>query len=125
MPTIADFHVIDAGSHTFAVPEPNPWSPAEVIEYAFSAPAADAGTMSILFFRLHPEGQTDCRVEMFLNGTEIFSRTLTPGFERSMHVAIPRGLVHATNNTLSVSKVEGGVVLTVSELILFFQAAIA
>lgn len=125
MPTIADFYVVDAGSHTFSIPEPNIFSPPELIEYSFTAPAVDAGTMSILFFRLHPEGQTDCRVEMFLNGTEIFSRTLIPGVERSMHVAIPRGLVRATNNSLSMSKVDGRAVLTVSELVLFFQAAIA
>ncbi len=125
MPTIADFNVIDAGSHTFSIPEPNIFSPPEVIEYVFSAPAVDAGSRSILLFRLHPEGGTDCRLEMFLNGTLIFARTLTPGIERSMHVAIPRGLVEASDNNLSVSKVDGGTVLTVSELILFFQAAIA
>ncbi len=124
MPTIADFYVIDGGSFTFSTPEPNPFTPPEVVEYTFSAPAADAGTRSILFLRFHPQGETDCRVEIFLNGTLILGRTLTPGFERSMHVAIPRGLVVPTDNTLSVSKVDGGVVLTVSELVLFFQATI-
>ena len=89
MPTIADFNVIDAGSHTFSIPEPNVFSPPEVIEYVFSAPAVDAGSRSILLFRLHPEGETDCRVEMNLNNTLVFARTLTPGIERSMHVAIP------------------------------------
>ena len=125
MPTIADFRVIEAGSLTFSTPEPNIISPPEVIEYVFSAPAVDAGSMAILLFRLHPEGETDCRLEMILNGTLIFARTLTPGIERSMHVAIPRGLVEASDNNLSVSKVDGHAVLTVSELILFFQAAIA
>lgn len=62
---------------------------------------------------------------MNLNGTLIFARTLTPGIERSMRVAIPSGLVEASDNNLSMSKVEGDTALTVSELILFFQAAIA
>ena len=125
MSTIADFNVIDAGSHTFSIPEPNVFSPPEVIEYVFSAPAVDAGSRAILLFRLHPEGETDCRVEMNLNNTLVFARTLTPGIERSLHVAIPRGVVEASDNHLLVSKVDGGAVLTVSELILFFQTAIA
>lgn len=125
MPTIADFNVIEAGSHTFSIPEPNPFSPPEVIEYVFNAPAVNTGSRSLLLFRLHPEGATDCRVEMNLNNTLIFARTLTPGIERSLHVAIPRGIVEANDNRLSVSKVDGGAVLTVSELILFFQTAIA
>lgn len=124
MPTIADFRVIDAGTKTFSTPEPNPFSPPQVEEYVFGAPAADAGSRSILFFRLHPEGEGDCTVEMWLNGTNIFTRTLTPGIERSMHVAIPQGLLEATDNNLSVSKVDGGTVLLVSEIIVFFQATV-
>jgi hypothetical protein len=124
MPTIADFHVIDAGEHTFNTPEPNPFSPPEEIEYVFNALAASAATRSVLFFRLHPEAGTDCRLEMFLNNVAIFTRTLTPGFERSMHVAIPVGLVAASDNRLTMSKVDGGTILTVSELVLFFQATI-
>lgn len=125
MPTIADFRVIEAGSHTFSIPEPNIFSPPEVISYVFGAPNVDPGSRSILLFRLQPEGGTDCRLEMFLNGTLIFARRLTPGIERSMHVVIPPGLVEASDNDLSVSKVDGATVLTVSELILFFQTAIA
>jgi hypothetical protein len=125
MPTIADFRVLEAGEYTFLGVYPNPFSPPEVIEYAFGAPDVDAGSRAILFLRLHPVGGTDCRLELYLNGTLIFARTLTPGIERSMHVAIPRGLVEASDNTLSMSKVEGDTALTVSELTLFFQAAIA
>jgi len=125
MPTIADYRVLEAGSYTFLGVYPNPFSPPENIEYTFDAPDVDAGSRSILLFRLQPEGGTDCRLELHLNGTLIFARTLAPGIERSMHVAIPRGLVGASGNTLSMSKVEGDTALTVSELIMFFQAAIA
>jgi hypothetical protein len=125
MPTIADFRVIDDGSYTFSVPEPNPFTGPEVIEYVFRTQTMDTETKSILLFRLHPEGEGDCRLVMHLNGTYIFGRTLTAGIERSMHVAIPSGILKASENNLSISKVDGGAAVTVSEFIVFFQAAIA
>jgi hypothetical protein len=93
--------------------------------YTFDAPAVDAESRSVAFFRLHPTvGETDCTVQMSLNGTEIFRRTLAVGIERSMHVAIPRGLVEASDKSFAVSKIDGGVVLVVSEIVVFFQATI-
>jgi hypothetical protein len=82
--------------------------------------------MSILFLRLHPTGGTDldCTVQMLLNNTDIFTRTLGPGIERSMHVAIPQGVLVANDNQLVVSKIDGFAVLAVSEMIIFFQATI-
>ena len=126
MPTIADYRVIEAGTKVFAVPIPNPWTGIEQEDYRFSATAVDAGSMSILFFRLHPTGETDsdCTVEIMLNNTNIFTRTLGPGVERSMHVAIPQGILAASDNQLYVTKVDGFVVLAVSEIIIFFQATI-
>jgi hypothetical protein len=124
VPTIADYRVIEAGSLSFpGVPFLPPPLGADIDHDfdAFNAPAVDAGTRSILFFRLEPEG--DCEMEWTLNGTTILTRSLGAGPERSMHVAVPRGLVQASNNGLRLTAFGLGD-LTVSEVILFFQAAI-
>ena len=59
-----------------------------------------------------------------MNGTEVFRRTIVPGIERTLHVATPWGLLEETGNTLSVSKIDGGAVLVVSEMVVFFQRII-
>lgn len=124
MPTIADFRVIDAGSLSFPGLPFLPPALGTDIQHdydPFDAPAVDAGSRSILFFRIEPEGT--CELQLNLNGTHIFTRSLDAGPERSMHVAIPRGLVQASNNLLVVIAFGLGD-LTVSEVILFFQAVI-
>jgi hypothetical protein len=124
MPTIADFRVIEAGSLTFPGLPFLPPVLGTIIDHRFDpfdAPAVDAGSRSILFIRLAPEG--DCEMEWDLNGTIIWTRSLGAGPERSMHVAIPRGLVQTSNNLLIVTAFGLGD-LTLSEVILFFQAVI-
>jgi hypothetical protein len=69
MPTIADYTIISENRVT--LPKDN----GDIDhEFSFTAPAANAGSRSILAFRVNPSPE-DVTVQMTLNGTEILTQT--------------------------------------------------
>jgi hypothetical protein len=119
MPTIADFTVIQDSSVT--LPKANGDIDHDFPQ--FSAPAVNAGSRSILAFRVNPSG-TPVTLQLTLNGTIILTQTFDTEPQRSWHEVVEANRLLASNNTLTATRTAGPGNVTVSDLVLFFQASI-
>jgi len=118
MPTIADYTVIQDTSVT--LPKDN-----GDIDHdfpAFTATDVSAGSRSVLMFRVNPDG--NATLEVTLNGTSVLTQAFDTEPQRSWHEVIEANLLKETGNVLTVSRTSGSGSLTVSDLVLMFQATI-
>lgn len=123
MPRIADFVIIQDHGVTL----PRPAGPVQFRDDftfpAFDAPAASP-TPSILSFRLRVEDGTPEFVIRF-NGTELFNAVVESGPDRVWHEVISQTPVVAQGNRLAIEiRNRGAATLTVSDVVLFYQAQI-
>jgi hypothetical protein len=117
MPTIADYAIITDGFVT--LPKAN----GDIDQdFTFDAPAVSIGSRSVLAFRVNPDINTELKME--LNGQRILEQPFDANPQRSWHEVLPANLLKASGNTLTVSRSGGSGKVTVSNLVLFFQATI-
>ena len=118
MPTIADYTIISENRVT--LPKGN----GDIDhEFSFRAPAVNAGSRSILAFRVNPSPE-DVTVQMTLNGTEILTQTFNSDPQRSWHEVVQANLLQTNNNRLTVTRTAGPGEVGVSNLVMYFQADI-
>jgi hypothetical protein len=114
MPRLADFVVIQ--DHGVDIPHDgiNDWH-----FRPFSAPGV-LGTPSILMFRLQVTDEVEFASN--LNNVELFRRKLPAGSDRTWHETITQLNVLQTDNQLDMIVYEGSGTVTVSDIVLFYQA---
>jgi hypothetical protein len=119
MPTVADYTVIQ----DTAVKLPKSNGDIDHDYPAFSAPAVNAGSRSILSFRVNPDGVSTLEVK--LNGTSILTQTFDTDPQRSWHEVVEANLLRTSNNQLTVTRSAGPGAITISDVWLGFQATIS
>lgn len=91
-------------------------------ELNFSTPAVEVGRRSILTFKVNPDG--DVSYEMTLNGTTILTHRLTTAATRVMQEVIDSDILSADNNELVVTRTVGPGSVSLSDMVVHFQANI-
>ena len=119
MPTVADYTVIQDTS--VKLPKTN--GDIDHDYPAFGAPAVNAGSRSILSFRVNPDGVSTLEVK--LNGTSILTQTFDTDPQRSWHEVVEANLLRTSNNRLTVTRSAGPGAITISDIWLEFQATIS
>lgn len=116
MPTIADYAVISDNG----VVLPNSNGDIDR-DFTFNAPDVNAGTPSILAFLVNPDAG-DVTLRVTLNGTNILTQRFNGEPQpRSWHEVIGQNILQDSNNTLTLARIAGSGVVSVSDLVLFFQ----
>jgi hypothetical protein len=94
--------------------------------FSFDAPDVDTGKRSILAFRVETEKGKQVRLRMTLkgNGEHVFlPGQLYEGPPRSWHDVLAPGMLKANGrNTLTLRVMDGESRITVSDIVLFYQA---
>ena len=119
MPRIADYAVISGGSVTLPKPGGD-------IDHDFTPPfnaPAVAGLSTVLTFRVRPSGG-DVSMRMELNGTAVSTVNFDAGPNRAWQEVVAGGVLQASNNTLRLIRTGGPGSVTVSDLVMHFQADI-
>lgn len=92
----------------------------------FDAPNLSASTADadrpILSFKVNPH-EDDARLEVTLNGTEVFGQTYSAGPIRTITEVVASGQVLASGNTLTVKR-EGTGSFTISDVWIGYKASI-
>ncbi|GAA2629926.1 hypothetical protein [Paractinoplanes durhamensis] len=117
MPTIADYVVVQDSSET--LPKSN-----GDIDHDFGKFSATglASGRTVLMFRVNPSGTAT--LEVTLNGTSLLTQTFDTEPQRSWHEVIDDGILQATNNVLTVTRTAGPGSITVSDLVILYQATV-
>lgn len=118
MPTIADYTVVE--DSPFTLPEPPTGDTDRELD--FITPAVEVGQRSILTFNVNPDG--DVTYELNLNGTRILTHRVVEPATRVMQEVIPSNVLSTGNNELVVTRTAGPGSVSLSDIVVYFQANI-